>query len=200
MKVKVLLWLAAAAATVGVAAPAACQECQASLQSHPPAWSALQTKKQPDTAQMKLFIEVDCRDCDPMIVVEVFAGAASARFRSMPLGRKTGTDFAEAVISDDQERSDFLDGTLAAERLLSAGCVMDGRIDGVSQIGGMGMIVANMRAECDHVPEKLRAVFFSGYDGLCLYRVRVMWLGWAGLSINAQDQVLALLDQIRFGQ
>jgi hypothetical protein len=123
-----------------------------------------------------------------MIVVEVFAGAASARFRSMPLGRKTGTDFAEAVISDDQERSDFLDGTLADERLSSPGCVMDGRIDGVSQIGAMGMIVANMRAECDHVPEKLRAVFFSGYDGLCLYRDRVMWLGWAGLSIRLKTR------------
>ena len=148
---------------------------------------------------MKLLIEVACRDCDPMIVVEVLAGAASARFRSMPLGRKTGTEFAEAVVSDPQERSNFLDGTLAAKRLSSPGCVMDGRIDGVSLVSAMGMIVANMWAECDHVPEKLRAVFFSGYDGQCPYRVRVMWPGWEGLSASAQDQVLAVLDQIRFG-
>ena len=134
-----------------------------------------------------------------MIVVEVFAGAASESFRSMPIAQKTGTEFAEAVVSDPRERSDFLDTTLATERLSSPGCVMDGRIDGVSRIGPVGMIVANLRAQCDHTPEKLRAIFFSGYDGQCLYRVRVMWSGWAGLSGAAQDQVLEVLDQIRFG-
>jgi hypothetical protein len=146
---------------------------------------------------MRLFIETTCRDCDPMIVVEVLAGAVSASFRSMLIAQKTGTEFAEAVVSDPRERSDFLDTTLATERLSSPGCVMDGRIDGVSRIGSVGMIVANLRAECDHAPEKLRAVFFP--DGQCLYRVRVMWPGWVGLSEGAQDQVLEVLDQIRFG-
>jgi hypothetical protein len=95
-----------------------------------------------------------------MIAVEVFAGAASASFRSMPIAQKTGTEFAEAIVSDPREQSEFLATTLATERLSSPGCVMDGRIDGVSRIGSVGMIVANMRAECDHAPAKLRAVFF----------------------------------------
>lgn len=146
-----------------------------------------------------LFVEIACSDCDPVTVVEVFAGAPSTNFRSMPLAQKKGTEFAEAVVSDDQERSDFLLATLNAEQRLSPGCVMDGRIDGVSKIGTMGMIVSNMRAACNHVPDKLRMVTFSGYDGQCLYRVRVMWLGWAGLSEGAQDQVVDVLDQIRFG-
>lgn len=194
-----LRWLTAVGAAMTMAFPAEGQECRATLQSQPPAWSALQTREQPDTAQMKLFIETTCRNCDPMIVVEVFAGAASVSFRSMPIAQKTGTEFAEAVVSDPRERSDFLDTTLATERLSSPGCVMDGRIDGVSRIGPVGMIVATLRAQCDHTPEKLRAVFYSGYDGQCLYRVRVMWPGWAGLSGRAQDQVLEVLDQIRFG-
>jgi hypothetical protein len=77
---------------------------------------------QPDTAQMKLFVEIACRQCDPVTVVEVFAGVASADFRSMPLAQKTGTEFAEAVVSDDQERSNFLaltpsrEGVAALER------------------------------------------------------------------------------------
>jgi hypothetical protein len=196
----VLRWLTAVGAAMTMALPAAGQECRATLQSQPPAWSALQTREQSDTAQMKLFIEAACRNCDPMIVVEVFAGAASASFRSMPIAQKTGIEFAEAVVSDPRERSDFLDNTLAAERLSSPGCVMDGRIDGVSTIGPVGMIVANLRAQCDHTPEKLRALFLSGYDGQCLYRVRVMWTGWAGLSGGAQDQLLEVLDQIRFGR
>jgi hypothetical protein len=197
MKMKVLLWLAVAAVTSGMAAPAACQECRASLQSQPLAWSALQTEKQPDTAQMKLFVEIACRECDPATVVEVFAGMASANFRSMPLAQKTGTEFAEAVVSDDQERSNFLETTLAAES--SPGCVMDGQINGVFKIGAMGVIVANTRAHCDRAPENLRAVFLSGYDGQCLYRVRIVWPGWAGLSDGVQDQVQAVLDQIRLG-
>ena len=191
--------LTAVGAALTMAFPAAGQECRATLQSQPLAWSALRTKEQPDTAQMKLFIETTCKDCDPKIVVEVFAGAASASFRSKPIAQKTGTEFAEAIVSDPRERSDFLDTTLASERLLSPGCVMDGRIDGVSRIGSVGMVVANLRAECDRAPEKLRAVFFSGYDGQCLYRVRVMWPGWAGLSEGAQDQALEVLDKIRFG-
>ena len=148
-----LRWLTAVGAAMTMAFPAEGQECRATLQSQPPAWSALQTREQPDTAQMKLFIETTCRNCDPMIVVEVFAGAASVSFRSLPIAQKTGTEFAEAVVSDPRERSDFLDTTLATERLSSPSCVMDGRIDGVSRIGPMGMIVANLRAQCDHTPE-----------------------------------------------
>ena len=93
-----LRWLTAVGAAMTMAFPAEGQECRATLQSQPPAWSALQTREQPDTAQMKLFIETTCRDCDPMIVVEVFAGAASVSFRSMPIAQKTGTEFAEAVV------------------------------------------------------------------------------------------------------
>jgi hypothetical protein len=148
---------------------------------------------------MKLFVEIACRECEPVTVVEVFAGVASANFRSIPLAQKTGTEFAEAVVSDDQERSNFLETTLAAELGSSPGCVMDGQINGVFKIGAMGVIVANTRAHCDHAPENLRAVFLSGYDGQCLYRVRIEWTGWAELSDGVQDQVQAVLDQVRLG-
>jgi hypothetical protein len=196
---RMLRWLVFSAATLAVTAPASGQECRAGLQSQPPSWSALQTKTQTDTARMKLFTVISCEHCDPVTVIEVFAGAASASFRSMPLTQKIGIDFAEAVVSDDRERSDFLDTTLAAERQSSPGCVMDGQINGVLKIGAMGLIVTNMRVECDHAPHKLRAAFLSGYDGRCLYKIRVIWPGWAGLSEGAQDQVLEVLDQIRFG-
>ena len=62
------------------------------------------------------------------------------------------------------------------------------------------MIAANLQAECDLAPKKLRVVFFSGYDGQRFYRVRVMWPGWSGLRQGTQDQVLEVLDQMRFGQ
>jgi hypothetical protein len=63
---------------------------------------------------MKLFVAVACRDCEPVTVVEVFAGVASANFLSMSLAQKTGMEFAAAIVSDDQERSNFLETTLAA--------------------------------------------------------------------------------------
>ena len=167
MAVKALHWLSAAAATSIMTSPATGQECRAALLGLPPPWSSLQTQAQPDAVRMKLFVEVACRDCAPVTVVEVFAGVASANFRSMSLAQKTGIEFAEAVVSDDQERSSFLETTLAAEQQSSPGCVMDGKIDGVSTIGTMGLIVANTRVQCDHDPDKLRAVLLSGFDGQC---------------------------------
>ena len=77
--------------------------------------------------------------------------------------------------------------------------LVDGQIDGVSKIGTMGVVVANMRVQCDHSPEKLRAVFLSGFDGQCLYRVRIIWPSWAALSDSVQDRVQAVLGQIRLG-
>lgn len=199
MAVRALYWLGAVAATSIMASPATGQECRAALLGLPPAWSSLQTQAQPDAVRMKLFVAVACRDCEPVTVVEVFAGVASANFLSMSLAQKTGIEFAEAIVSDDQERSNFLETTLAAEQESSPGCVMDGQIDGVSKIGTMGVIVANTRVQCDHSPEKLRAVFLSGFDGQCLYRVRIIWPGWAALSDSVQDRVQAVLDQIRLG-
>jgi hypothetical protein len=148
---------------------------------------------------MKLYIDAVCPDCDPLVVVQAFAGVASSRFRSTPLAQKIGMEFARAVVSDPEERSGFLSDLLRSARIASPGCLIEGRIEGAMAIGSIGVIAANLRAECDQAPGRMRAVYFTGFDGQCFYRVHVNWPGWNPLPVGTQDQVISLIDEIRFG-
>lgn len=177
---------------------AAAQDCRASLQVYPPGWRGLNTPSSA-TAQMLLHIEAACTTCTPTVVVEAFAGHASLRFRSQALALGTGTPFAQAILADPQKRSGFLGDLLQGEHAQSPGCRFDGYVDGVSTIASLGMIVATLRGECTEAPGQLRASYFSGFDGRCLYSVRVKWPGWAPLPPDIQDHVVAFLEQIRFG-
>jgi hypothetical protein len=111
----------------------------------------------------------------------------------------TGTQFARGVLADPQTRSDFLSDLVQTEHDQAPGCWFDGRLEGVSTIASLDMIVATLRGECKEAPGKLRASDFSGFDGRCFYRVRVKWLGWAPLPPDVQDRVVAFLEKIRFG-
>jgi hypothetical protein len=196
MRGGVALWSGGIALALG--ASAAAQDCQATLQAYPPGWRDLNTPGSA-TAQMVLHIEAACAGCAPIVIVEAFAGHASLRFRSQVLALGTGSQFAQAILADPQRRLGLLDDLVQAEHARSPGCRFDGDVDGVSTIASLDMVVATLRGECNEAPGKLRASDFSGFDGRCLYRVRVKWLGWEPLPIDVQERVIAFLEQIRFG-
>jgi hypothetical protein len=103
---------------------------------------------------MQLHIEAACSDCDPYVIVEAVVGHASLRFRSHPMARKTGMEFAQAILADAQNRSSFLTDLLEPERRYSSERAVDGDVDGVSTIDSLGMIVATVRAECNAAPRQ----------------------------------------------
>lgn len=181
-----------------VAASAAAQDCRATLQAFPAGWRGLNTPAGAP-AQMVLHIEAACTDCDPTVVVEAFVGYASLRFRSHAMALGVPARFAQAMLADPQRRSGFLDDLIDGEHRQSPGCRFEGQVEGVAPIASLDMIVASVRGECTAAPGKLRASYFSGFDGLCLYRVRVKWPGWEPLPAEVQDRVVGFLEQIRFG-
>lgn len=178
-------------------AAAAGQDCRAILQAYPPGWRELNTPAGA-SVQMTLHVETACTVCTPTVIVEVFGGHASLRFRSQALALGTGAQFVQAMLADPRRRSGFLGDLVEGEQARSPGCRFDGHVDGVSTIGSLDMIAATLRGECNEAPGQLRASYFSGFDGRCLYRVRVKWPGWQPLPPDVQDSVVVFLEQIRF--
>lgn len=183
---------------LAVVASAAAQDCRAALQAYPAGWRGLNTPSSA-AAQMALHIEAACTDCDPTVVVETFAGYASLRFRSQAMAFGTAAQFAQAMLADPQRRFGFLRDLIDSEQRLSPGCRFEGQVEGLAGIASLDMIVTTVRGECNAAPGKLRASYFSGFDGLCLYRVRVKWPGWEPLPSGTQHRVVRFLEQIRFG-
>jgi len=175
------------------------QECVASLSSLPAGWSAVPIGAQPAGAALERFIEVACRDCKPVIAATVSAGPAPSTFRNRPIGQKAGREFADAVVSDTAERLGFLESVLRSERMASPGCTIDGQVEGVAMATALPTIITNIRAECSKSPAKVSGVFYSGYDGRCLYQAQVTWSPWIDLSIEDREHVLKLLKALRFG-
>lgn len=147
---------------------------------------------------MRLHVVASCTACEPAVFAEAFAGPASPEFRSTPLAQKTGMDFARAIVADPALRMAFVAEFVEAERQASPGCEVNARVDGVAMIGSLAMIVSTVRAECTQAPGKVRAAYFSGYDGACLHRVRVLWAGWSALPSETQQRIEAFLQELRF--
>lgn len=190
--------LGAFACLLVLAGPAFGQPCQASLDGYPDGWRPLQLPAGSATA-MRLDVQAACDACKSPVFAEIFAGYASSRFRSMPAAQKTGLAFARSITSEAPLRAAFLADLIEIERRSSPGCEIDGQVDGVAEIGGLGTIVASLIAECDQAPGRIRASHFSGFDGQCQYRIRIMWAGWSPLAPQEQDRVEAFLGRIRFG-
>jgi len=177
---------------------AVAQDCRATLTSNVQGWNGLNTPSR-QAALMNLHIEVVCADCTPVVLFEAFVSPASLRFRSQTLALGTGTAFAQAVLSDPQIRASFLADLVHSEQAHSPMCQFDGYVEGIAMVASLGMVATVLRGDCREAPGRLRASYFSGFDGICIYRLRVTWRGWEPLPPDVQDRVMALLEKIRFG-
>ena len=126
------------------------------------------------------------------------AGPAPA---NMPLGNRTGVDWARAVYADPGSREGLLQSVLRSELSTSPGCRLEGGVTGVAEIGNVGVVGTAIRAACAQNTVTASGEFYSGYDGACLYQVQVLWApANAPLSSQARETVQKLLKSVRFGR
>ena len=103
------------------------------------------------------------------------AGPASPALQTMPvIGKKSGMDWAKAVVEDPANREGFRESVLRSELRSSPGCSLQGTVTGVAEIGNMGAIGTAIQAECAQAPTKLSGEFYSAYDGTCEYQVQLV--------------------------
>lgn len=192
-------WLYGITALLLTAQPVAGELCRAAAVDYPQGWSVVAAP--PDrTAALRLDVLASCTDCQPVVFAEIFAGQASAQFRSMPIAQRVGLDFAQTIVSDPALRVAYESEFLEAERRASPGCDFDARTDGIATIASLPMIATSVRAECVQAPGKVRAAYFSGFDGQCLFRVRFLWPGWSPLAIETQQRIETFMEQLRFSR
>jgi len=119
---------------------------------------------------------------------------------NMPLGNRTGLDWARAVYADPGSREGLLQSVLRSEFSTSPGCRLEGGVTGVAEIGNLGMVGTAIRAACAQNTVTLSGEFYSGYDGACLYQVQVVW-GPANTELlpQARKTVRKLLQSVHFG-
>lgn len=184
-----LLWAAASSAQV----------CTARFEGQPDAkWTAVPLGTASEAA-MKTVTHLRCLTCKPEISVSLAAGPASPALQNMPIGRKTGLDWARAVVEDPASREGFRESVLRSELRSSPGCSLKGAVTGVDVVGNLGAIGTAIEAECSQGAAKLLAEFYSAYDYACQYQVQVVWPA-AALSPALRDDVKALLKTTHFGQ
>jgi hypothetical protein len=86
-----------------------------------------------------------CRGCQPEVSMLLTAGPASS---NMPLGDKTGMDWARAVYADPANREGLRRARWHGRHGIRGACAQDATLSGE---------------------------FYSGYDGACQYQVQVVW-------------------------
>ena len=178
-------------------APAVAQDCVATVQPDI-AWGARPDDSSHPHAALKIMSHLTCRGCQPEVSMLLSAGPAPA---NMPLGNRTGLDWARAVYADAGSREGLLQSVLRSELSTSPGCRLEGGVTGVAEIGNLGMVSTAIRAACSQNTVTASGEFYSGYDGACLYQVQVMWgPANAELSPKARETVRKLLGSIRFGR
>jgi hypothetical protein len=172
------------------------QACVATMQPDV-AWGARPSDNSHPNSAFKIMGQLVCRGCQPEVSMLLTAGPASP---NMPLGDRTGMDWARAVYADPANREGFRRSVLRSELRSSPGCQLEGVVTGVAQIGNLGMIGTAIRAAC---PQNvtLSGEFYSGYDGACQYQVQLVW-GPANteLSSQARETVRKLLTSARVGR
>jgi hypothetical protein len=142
-----------------------------------------------------------CLGCKPEVSMLLTAGPASPALKSMPIGRKVGVDWARAIVEDPAQREGFLQSVLRSELRSSPGCRMQGRVGGVSEIGGLGVVRTDIHAECGQQSTGLSGEFYSGYDGACLYQVQLVWgPGTVELSPQSREAMRKLLKSVHVGR
>jgi hypothetical protein len=172
------------------------QTCAATVPSHSAQWvPAPEARSSPDAA-LRIMTHLRCLSCAPQVSMALTAGPAP---RDMPLGQKTGRDWAQAVYDDPANREGLRRSVLRSALHSAPGCRMQGGVTGVAQIGNLGMVGTRIAAECagGYVAA---GELYSGYDGACQYQVQLVWgPGIQELSPQAREAVQKLLDGIRFG-
>ena len=189
--------LAALAALLAWSATAAAQDCAATVQPDI-AWGARPDDSSHPHAALKTMSRLVCRGCQPEVSMLLSAGPAPA---NMPLGNRTGLDWARAVYADPGSREGLLQSVLRSELGSSPGCRLEGGVTGVAEIGNLGMVGTAIRAACAQNTVTLSGEFYSGYDGACLYQVQVVW-GPANTELlpQARETVRKLLRSVHFGR
>ena len=189
--------MAVSAALLAWSATATAQDCVATVQPDV-AWGARPDDGSLPHAALKIMSRLVCRGCQPEVSMLLTAGPASA---NMPLGDKTGMDWARAVYADPGSREGLLQSVLRSEVSTSPGCRLEGGVTGVAEIGNLGMVGTAIRAACAQNTVTLSGEFYSGYDGACLYQVQVLWgPANAELSPQARETVRKLLRSVHFGR
>lgn len=188
--------LAAVVGLLAWSATATAQECVASVQPDI-AWGARPSDNSHPNAALKIMSHLVCRGCQPEVSMLLTAGPASP---NMPLGDRTGMNWARAVYADPANQEGFRRSVLRSELSSSPGCQLDGAVTGVAEIGNLGMIGTSIRATC--APNTtLSGEFYSGYDGACLYQVQLVWApGGVELSPQSREAARKLMGSIRFGR
>ena len=188
--------LAAVAGMLAWSATATAQECIATVQPDV-AWGARPSDSSHPNSAFKIMSQLVCRGCQPEVSMLLTAGPASP---NMPLGDRTGMEWARAVYADPANREGFRRSVLRSELRSSPGCGLEGVVTGVAEIGNLGMIGTAIRATCaENVT--LSGEFYSGYDGACQYQVQLVWgPANAELSPQARETVRKLLSSVRIGR
>jgi len=188
--------LATAVALLAWSAAATAQDCIATVQPDV-AWGARPDDSSHPHAALKIMSRLVCRGCQPEVSMLLSAGPAPT---NMPLGNRTGLDWARAVYADPGSREGLLQSVLRSEFSTSPGCRLEGGVTGVAEIGNLGMVGTAIRAACAQNTVTLSGEFYSGYDGACLYQVQVVW-GPANTELlpQARKTVRKLLQSVHFG-
>jgi hypothetical protein len=187
----------AVAALLAWSTMATAQDCIATVQPDV-AWGARPDDSSHPHAAPKIMSRLVCRGCQPEVTMVLWAGPAPA---NMPVGDRTGMDWARAVHADPANREGLLQSVLRSALSSSPGCRLEGGVTGVAEIGNLGMVGTAIRAACAPNNATLSGEFYSGYDGACLYQVQVAWApAGTELSPQARETVRKLLRSVRFGR
>ena len=177
------------------------QDCTASVQAPDVTWTDAPNDNTLPSAPLRIMTHLRCLGCKPEVSMLLTAGPASPALKSMPIGRKVGVDWARAIVEDPAQREGFLQSVLRSELRSSPGCTMQGRVAGVSEIGGLGVVRTDIHAECAQQSTVLSGEFYSGYDGQCMYQVQLVWgPGAVPLSAAGRDAIQSLMKSVRLGR
>jgi hypothetical protein len=177
-------------------ATATAQECIATVQPDV-AWGARPSDSSHPNSALKNMSHLFCPGSQTEISMLLAAGPASP---NMPLGDRTGMDWARAVYADPANREGFRRSVLRSELRASPGCGLEGAVTGVAEIGNLGMIGTAIRAACAQ-NVMLSGEFYSGYDGACQYQIQLVWApANVELSPQARETARKLLSSVRVGR
>lgn len=164
-------------------------------------WAVAPVEDKQPNAPLKVISHLRCLGCGMDLSMLLTAGPVSPAFRSLPIGQKSGRLWAEVVVADPAQREDFLRSVLRSETRSSPGCSLRGRVDGIAQVGNLGMIRTEIHADCAQQPAMLTGEFYSGYDAGCLYQVQFVWgPGFQALSPQGRYAIQSLLSSVRVGR
>lgn len=179
----------------------AAQDCTASAQAPDAVWTAATNDNTLGNAPLKIMTHLRCLGCKPEVSMLLTAGPAAPALKSMPIGQKVGIEWARAVVDDPAQREGFLQSVLRSELRSSPGCRLQGRVGGVAEVGGFGLVRTDVHAECAQQATVLSGEFYSGYDGRCMYQVQLVWgPGFVALSPQGREAIQSLFKSVRFGR